>query len=360
MSGLTRRRLVAAAGLIGVARPAVAQPVPLTIGSFHPLDLPWAQRMVETFIPEADRRLAATPGAPAIAWRQAFGGALFDMRGTLTAVQSGRTDISWVYGNVEAERLPLLHVALNAPFVTDDLRIILPTMNALNRSFAPLRDEWAANGVVFLGASGVDTYHLFTRFPVERIGDLRGRRIGLPAALRAWMSGSGATLINGSLDGYERDLREDRIEGILSIPSGVLPRRLYELAPYVTLINLGAVYNAGLAINAATWARLVPPVQDSLRGAGEAYSAALATQLMDGHEKALRDMVQAGAAQATPVRITSLPADDRRDWIQRLDDVGGAWMRQQEAKGLPGRAVMAAYMDGVRARGASPARDWDR
>ena len=43
-----------------------------------------------------------------------------------------------------------------------------------------------------------------------------------------------------------------------------------------------------------------------------------------------------------------------------LVNVAGVWAADAESRGLPGKAFMKAYMEGLRAAGEKPARDWDK
>ena len=43
-----------------------------------------------------------------------------------------------------------------------------------------------------------------------------------------------------------------------------------------------------------------------------------------------------------------------------MPNVAADWVKRNEAKGLPARQVLKMYMDGMRARGETPLRDWDK
>jgi hypothetical protein len=50
----------------------------------------------------------------------------------------------------------------------------------------------------------------------------------------------------------------------------------------------------------------------------------------------------------------------RQQWIDNMPDLAGEWVAAAEARGLPGKAFLAAYMDGLRAKGEKPGRAWDK
>ncbi len=70
--------------------------------------------------------------------------------------------------------MPLQNVTYFIPFVFDDLVKTRQIMNELHRELPQLQKAWVDQNAVFPGASGVETYHLLTNFPVNSLADLEG------------------------------------------------------------------------------------------------------------------------------------------------------------------------------------------
>jgi TRAP-type C4-dicarboxylate transport system substrate-binding protein len=360
---IVRRTFLAAAALAAatVALPAVAQQTfKLTIASSHPTTLPWVGLMSTYFVPEVTRRVEALGKGYKIEWREAYGGQLYKMNATLSSVSEGIADIGWVFGNLEAAKMPLLQVSANAPFATDNLPAILDVMNELNDTHPALRAEWDKNNLVFLGASGVDTYHLWTKFPIQTVGDLKGRKISAPGVLGTWLRGTGATAVDGSLTTYYTDIQTGVSEGTVSIATGILPAKVYEVAPYITKVSMGALYNGGMAMNKDTWQKLPPDVQKIMKEVGREYSRRLGAEVMARYDNALKSMLDVGARQNPPVRLFELPAAERANWVKTMPNIAGDWVKANEGKRLPAKDVLTAYMDGLRKKGEKPLREWDK
>lgn len=352
-----------AAALVGAGvRPAHAQKViKMTLASSHPATLPWVGLMSTLMRPEIDKRLAAALGDKVkIEWKEAFGGQLYKMNATLSSVGEGVAEIGWVFANLETAKMPLSQYATVMPFTTDDLPLMLKIANDMNENIPALKAEWERNGVVYLGASGVDTYDLFTRFPINRLSDLEGKKISAPGALANFMRGTGATTVGGSLTSYYTDIQTGVSDGTISIATGILPNKIYEVAPYITKVNAGAVYNGGIAINKDVYNGLPPELQKILKDVGKEYSNVLGADLMKRHSAAIQKMVQDGAGQSTPVRLTQLPEAERQKWVDGLPDLAADWSKQMEARKLPGRQVVQTWMDGLKKGGVNPARDWSK
>lgn len=353
-------RLATAAAVAALATPAFAQQTfKLTIASSHPTTLPWVGLMSTLFVPEVNKRVAALNKGYKIEWREAYGGQLYKMNATLTSVEQGVADIGWVFHSLEAAKMPLSQFTTVTPFTTDDVRIMLDIANEMNEKVPALKAEWDRNNLVFLGASGVDTYHLFTKAPVRSYDDLKGRKISAPGSIGLWLRGSGAVPVDGSLTSYYTDIQSGVSEGTISISTGILPNKIYEVAPYITTVNIGAVYNGGMAMNKDSFNNLPPDVQKIVKDVGLLYSKTLGETLMQRYEGALKTMGEVGAKQTPPVTITPLPPAEREKWVRTLPPLAADWAKANASRG-PARDVVKTYMDALRARGVKPARDWDK
>ncbi len=333
--------------------------IKLTVASSHPTTIPWIGMIQTHFMKETDR-LLAEKGAYKIEWQEAFGGTLYKANATLTSVEEGVTDIGWVFSYLEGAKMPLSQVTAYTPFSTNNVPAQLDTMRELMNSVPEFKKEWEQYNLVFLGATGSDSYDLFTKKPVMKLEDLQGMKLSAPGALGTWLRGTGANAVDGALTTFYTDIQTGVSDGVVSLALGALPAKLYEVAPYVTRVDMGVVFSGGLAINKDSWDGLPEDVQTALLAAGDFYSKAHAEDLMQRHETALKKIVELGASQSPAVTLTPLAAEERQRWVDQLPDLAGEWATAAEAKGLPAKAFLKAYLYGLRARGEKPARDWDK
>lgn len=338
---------------------AAQQTFKLTIASSHPTALPWVGLMSTVFVPEVNKRVAALNKNYKIEWREAYGGQLYKANATLSSVEQGVTDIGWVFHNLEAAKMPLSQFATVTPFLTDDVRIMLDVANDMNENIPALKKEWDKNNTVFLGATGVDTYHLFTKNPIATYADLKGRKISAPGSIGLWLKGSGAVAVDGSLQSYYTDIQTGVSEGTISIATGILPNKIYEVAPYITTVNIGSLYIGAMAMNKDSFGKLPPEIQAIVKDVGKEYSKALGTTLMQRYEGALKTMVENGAKQTPAVRLTSMSAGERDVWVKSMPNIAAEWAKTNASKG-PAKEIVKTWMDALRKRGVKPARDWDK
>ena len=346
-------RLLAAGLSLILMTAASAETFRLTAGGPQSASLPWIGVISRLVVPESNNRLRAMGSDHQIIWREAYGGSLYKWQNTLEAIEIGLTDIGWVGALWETSKMPLQNVTYYAPFVTDDLALLLDLFNELHRTMPELAKAWDDQNQILLGASGVDTYHLMTTFPVTRIEDLEGRKILAPGPSATWLGGTGAVAVNGGLSTYYTQINTGVADGVLTILSGAYPYRIHEVAPFITLVGIGAQFNGGMAINKATWERLPADVRQVMAELGGDYSRTMAEEVNERYDHALAAVQREGAT------VTTLPDVEKQRWIDGLPDIAGQWVKSAEARGYPAGETLRAYMAAFRARGGQPLRDWD-
>lgn len=344
------KNLLTAFAFAASATTVQAETFNLTMASSHPTVLPWVGQLSTLVVAESNARLEAMGSPDRIEWTEAYGGSLYGFKDTLEAVGDGLTDAGWVGTLWEGSKMPLQNVTYFTPFVSDDLVGTLRIMNELHREVPALHDAWEDENVVFLGASGVETYHLFTNFPVNSLSDLEGRKIIAPGPSANWIKHLGAVPVDGALPTYYNQIQTGVADGVVVIVTGAFPNKHFEVAPYVTLVGLGAQMTGGLGFNKDVWEDLSEDVRQVLTELGEEYTVAHAEEVMARYEAFLAKLPEAGAT------VTELPASDIEAWASGMPNLAGAWVEANAEKGAAD--VLAAYMDKVKAAGLAPRIDW--
>ncbi len=346
------KKTIAALALGTMATVAHAETYNLTMASSHPTVLPWVGQLSTLVVAESNNRLEAMGSEDRIEWTEAYGGSLYGFKDTLEAVGDGLTDAGWVGTLWEGSKMPLQNVTYFTPFVSDDLVGTLQIMNELHREVPALQEAWEDQNVVFLGASGVETYHLMTNFPVNSLEDLRGRKILAPGPSANWIKHLGAVPVNGALPTYYNQVQTGVADGMVVILTGAFPNKHYEVAPYVTLVGIGAQMTGGLGINKDVWDGLSDDVRQVLTELGEEYTVAHAEEVMARYETFLAKLPEVGAT------VTELPGSDVAAWADTLPNLAADWVAANDDDGAA--AVLSAYMDAVRAAGFDSRIDWSK
>ena len=344
-----------AAVVFGCGRSAdESNTIHLTIASSHSANLAWIGTMQKLVVPETNRRLEARGSPYRIRWTETYGGALYKYEHTLEAIEIGLTDMGWVGTLWELSKMPLQNITYFTPFSSEDHYAIFDVYNELHRTLPAMQEAWTAQNQRFLGANALDSYHLMTNFPVNGIEDIRGRKILAPGPAASWLEGTGAVAVDGGLTTYYTQLQTGVADGVLTILTGAPAYAIHEVAPYITLVGLGGQVSGSLSINLETWNLLPEDVQEVLTELGPAYSRGVADDVTRRYEEGLARMRDEGAI------ITPLPVEEKEKWLAVMPDIATSWVEATEARGFPAGEVLRAYMEGIRARGGKPLRDWDK
>lgn len=339
------------AGLL--ATPAVSQEtINLTVASSHPTVVPWVGMIKTHFMAKTDEILAES-GNYQIEWNEAFGGQLYKANATLSSVEEGITDIGWVFSFLEQAKLPLSQASSNAPFATSNPALQLEVHQELLETNEAFRNEWEQHNLKVLGLTGTDLYDIYTKEPLSGIEDLDGMKISAPGVLGSWLRGTGANAVDGSLPTYYTDIQTGVSDGVLTLALGALPIKVHEVAPYINRFDAGGAFSGAVAINRDSWDSLPEEVQNAMIEAGQYYTEEHGKDLVERHEAALATMVELGAT------IVEMPDGELEKWVNMMPDIANDWAAPLEGRGIPAREFLAAYLDGVRARGETPARAWD-
>ena len=349
---------VLAGTLVMPADTRAQETINLTVASSHPLVIPWVGMIKSHFMARTDEILAET-GNYQIAWNEAFGGTLYKANATLSSVEEGITDIGWVFSFLEPAALPLSQASSYAPFATANPAVQLDVMWDLFQTNDAFRNEWEKHNLKVLGFTGTDSYDVYTKEPLESFAALDGMKLSAPGVLGNWLRGTGANAVDGALTTFYTDIQTGVSDGVLSLALGVFPAKLYEVAPYITRVDMGVAYSGSVAINRDSWDALPEEVQTAMIEAGEYYTVSHGEDLLTRHEKMFDLMLDAGKEQSPPVQISEMSEADRQAWVNAMPNIAKEWAEGLEAQGVPATEFMKAYMQGLRDAGETPVRNWD-
>jgi len=356
---MDRRQFIggsAAAGLFafgGTTGARAQQVLKFTITCGHPPVFNWVKVLDETFLGTIDRELAAAGSPVKIEWTKAYGGTVAKLGAESDALKTSISDAGLVSQIFEAAKFPLQQVTLQVPFGSPDIATISGIVRKLNGQFAEMNDAWSKNNMMVLGTVAIDGYQLITNFPVNSAADLSGKKIFVPGPIANWLQGTGAVAVAGNLNTYYNGIQTGVAQGAIVSMSPVWSAKLHEVAPHITLCNLGAQYTGSLAFNLRSFQKLPPVAQEAVRKAGRAYDAEFAKTQTALAEEAVKNLRAAGAT------VTTLPDAERAKWAAMLPNLPDAWASQLEKQGIKSaRPLVNAYIAELKAAGVKPVRDW--
>ncbi len=339
------------AAALCIAPSAEADDFSINVASGSPPVVPWVRMISEVFIPEVNKRI---DGKHKINWIESYSGTVAKVGGVLEAVESGLVEMGQVYAIFEQDKLILQNVTYMTPFGSDDLELVTRMIGELHAENPAMTKAWTDNGQVFVAPIGLDTHYLATNFPVKSIDDLQGRKVGGAGTIANWLNGVGATAVAGNFSVHYNNIKTGVYDGLLNFSSGLFPNKLHEVAPQLTRVDFGAQFVGGLTVNSDTWNSFPDDVKTAFREAGEVYRLKVSKALQAFAKVAEKKMIEQGATQS------ALSGDERARWAKSLPNLAGDWAKRAEAKGLPGNAILKAWMDKQRANKVELVRNWDQ
>lgn len=349
MTGIIRHLVCAVA--IGSAGAAGAETIRLTSVSGYPTTAAWAGMFEQVFVPELAKRLEGTEYE--IDWTYGWGGSIVGPAGELEAIETGLADIGIVQTVFHPDRLRVYDIAYATPFVSSDIELISRTVNDLAAKFPEMQEVWADNNQVMLTAlAAVDNYQLLLDGDFDGPQSLAGKKVGGAGMNLRYLEGVGATGVSSTLADFYNAVATGIVDGVIVWATAAESFKIYEAAPTYVKVDFGGVNSIALAVNADVWEDLPEVVQTAMRDAAEVYRHDLARYSMDEAERALENMVASGA------KLVEVDDEMRQAWAMGIPDIAHEWAAEVEAMGAPGNEILDAYIEAMRAGGATVLRDW--
>jgi TRAP-type C4-dicarboxylate transport system substrate-binding protein len=350
--GLAASAVVA---ILALQNPAsAAQTVNLTVVSGYPPVAAWVKVFKDYYVPEVAKRLAKT-GNYRINWNEGFSGTIAKPAGELDAVEKGLADLGMIQTVFHPDKVPLYGVAYATPFVTTDIGLVVRTVNQLTQQFPAMKDGWGRYNQVFLTTLGtVDNYQIASRKPIKSLSDFKGLKIGGAGPNLRYLEGIGATGVASNLVEMYNNLKTGVADGWVIWAEAAANFKVNEVAPYYVVADLGAANSIALSANRTAWAKLPPEVKTVLAEVALGYADELAKYVNKTSEASVQRFVANGG------KLVKLTPDQRKAWAKVLPNIGKQWAQSLEKDGLPGLAVLSAYMDIMRKNKQPILRDWDK
>ncbi len=346
------RSLAAGAAVAALSLPlaAHAEKFTLRVASGHPSGPSVYVSLVEKlFVPEVKKRVKERTKHE-VDFVEGYGGAIVKVAETLEAVENGLIDIGAYCFCFEPAKLFLHNFPYYAPFGPQDSDQAMKVTRAVYNRFPVLTEVFEKQyKQKLLGLSGWDNYHLGTVKEWNKVSDLKGVKVGGAGPNLPWIEYAGAVPVQSTLPEGYMSLQNGVYSGWLMFPSAYFGFKFYEPAPYYTLIGFGAVGVNGLTINLNTFRKLPKEIQDILVEVGRLYEEESGKALNAAQAKGLENLEKSGKAV-----IKKLPEDTRVEWAKSLSGFPVKMAKEADGKGLPGTAVMRAYLEEMEKAGYKP------
>jgi len=348
-----RRAALGVAMAIAAAPAFAAETISAVVIDGYPARALWVKEFTNFFIPEVDKRLAAS-GNYEMSWQESYGGSIVKPKGVLEGVQLGLGDIGIVTTIFHNSKLPSQAISAVTPFIAADARAVAKAVDEIAKEFPAMQNEFAAQNQVYL-ATGVvlDTYQIFSRNPINSLSDVEGGKVaGAGMNLRYLEGINGAAGVRGGLTDFYNMLQTGLVDHAMLWPEAAKTFKIAEVAPYMLRVDLGAVNSKTITVNKDYWDGLPAEVQDVLKEVAVAYRDHVAGLAMDRAQSSRDAYVAAGGT------IVEIDPAERAGWANAMPNIAVEWASNLDGKGEPGTDMLRAYMGKLADAGFTPVRDW--
>lgn len=349
---MKRAGLLAAAGFALCMSAAHADTINLTFASGYGSALAWTDEEVKTFLPGVNAELEKMGSEHRVEWTVAVDGTLASMGNMVDAMSTGLADVGHIVHVFEPARLPLQNVPSVIPFGTEDPAIASRALDELNRSMPAMQKAWDDLNLVYLTSFSFDSYLLFSRYPIEKVEDMQGRKIAAAAGNLPWLENTGAIGITGTSATAYSDTQNGVYDGLINSALLGRPGKLHEVAPYVVRTGFGAINIFDIVANKTSWEAMPEDVRTAIEASAANLQEAVIARVVADTDASFAAMEAEGA------RISDLAQEERVKWIEALPNIAERWVNDLEGKGLPAREVLEAYLAKLKEQGVDLPRDW--
>jgi TRAP-type C4-dicarboxylate transport system substrate-binding protein len=333
---------------------ADAATVKMTVVAAAPANVSNVKAMKEVFLPEVNKRLAASGKDYKIEWTEAYAQSLAGFNDVFEAVEEGIGNMGVILKNFEEAKLPLEQAGYMIPFHDATPAQMVAIDGAMRKRLAALNEQYAKHKQVFLQSSAAPGMDLFTTFPVKGVDDVKGRKLGASGAMGFYLRNTGAVVVNSSmLDSYT-SIKNGVYDGYPISVGLAFPYRTYQAAKHRLEINFGTTATSAVSVNTDAWKKLPDFAHAIFREAALEWSKGIEKIDTERDANFVAQMAKQG------VVVTEISSEERRKWAMTLPNIAREWAQTQEERGLPGKKVLSTLMDELRARKITMAREWDR
>ena len=257
-SRIIMRNLCIAIALL--AAPGIAQAqqaIKLTIIDGYPPKALWVKVLIDYFIPEVNKRLAADGNKYKIDWQQAFSGQIAKPRGVMDAIKNKLGDIGVVTTVFHSSKLPLNNLPYYTPFVSSNPILVGKVMDELTDKFPAFQKQFDdQNQILLTSYSSIDTYGVFTKTKIESMDQIKGLKLNAAGPNALYVKPLGGVGVLGSLLTYANQIKTGVTDGCIIWPEATITFKIAEVAPHYLETHFGTGVNKSLTINKDVWKTL--------------------------------------------------------------------------------------------------------
>jgi TRAP-type mannitol/chloroaromatic compound transport system substrate-binding protein len=327
----------AVAALIGTGA-ASAETIKITAVAGAPPQVTNVKATKENWIPYINEQLKKSGKDFSIEWKEAYGGSLASFNEVFETVEENIGQVGMILKNFEESKLPLEQYFYMVPFNRTTIPQMVEIDNEMRAKLPQLNKTYLDHNQVFLGSSATESTDIFTTFPLKKVEDLKGHKIGASGAMGHYLRGTGAVTVTSSmLDSYT-SIRNGVYEGYPISISLAGAYRTYQAAKNYTEVHFGVTATSALVVNTKTWEALPDFAKAIFKDATRKWPDWQEEIDKERRANYIKTMKSQG------VTFSELPEAERKKWARTMPNIAKEWAKSLDEKGQPGTLVLNTYL----------------
>jgi C4-dicarboxylate-binding protein DctP len=324
--------------LMGAPTAAHAEKLSFKIGSGHSPSWHFISLTQTFFIPEVKKRVKAKTGDD-VEFIENWSGSSVKTTEVLEAVEQGVLDFGVFCICHEAQKLALNNFPMYLPFGPSDPEISVRATRKVYGDNPELARQFDRYGQRLLTLIPFEPYNLVARSPIQKAGDVKGRKVGAAGPNAFWVSEAGALPVSVAGPDMYTSLQTGLIDSMIIFLSVMDTLKLFDVAPNFVDVSFGAMTVTSLTVNNRRLGRLPKEVQNIV------LEVAREMETMGG--KVTRELGDKTVAtiKARGVNVVVVSEGERKVWAEMLVNAPREIAKKFEAENkLPMTRVMRAYI----------------
>ena len=310
---------------VGSSGWAQSETIKLRFGTFIPAKHP--QTKVQIAWAEKIEKL--TNGKVEI--KMFAGGALGKPMAQYMSLKKGVMDLAFVVPSYTPGEFPLTSF-IDLPWLFDSGIQASKVLWKVHGKY--LKDEYKDVVPLWMYTTEPGVFHT-TKKQIKTLEDLKGLKLHTSSTISAKaMTKLGAVPMMGNITEWYESMERGVSDGV-QVPMNTLPGfRFQEVCKFHTMTDF-SVAGFLVAMNKKTFNKLPADVQKVIMDNSGLEMAALSGKTYDKVGE-----FGIGMAKKAGNTLYTLPADERKRWVEMTSSVAEEWAKEMETKGLPGKKVL--------------------
>lgn len=272
-----------------------------------------------------------------------FAESLVKTMDSLSAVSTGIADVQFLAPGYFPTQLALSG-GPELIYQTRSNWVLAKAYNEMALTFPPFMKMMKDNNVVLMSSLPASEVVVLSGKPIKNLADLKGKKMRAMGLMNTAMKDLGATPVAMPLPEVYEALERNTIDGLTGIPLYLVTTfKLQEAAKNLVNPSIGCYAAGGFFMNLKTWNKLPDDIRKTIMN--------ISDELPDAAVKLNNDLLKQTISILTKANVTiySLPPEEVARWKAVLvPKIYNEWIKQMEAKGLPGKETLAKYQELVK------------